>query len=350
MNRNIFTCQKTGTNQIILSADCADLAHSYYTANSWADGEHLVLSRMENRKHSMACRLFLVDITTGEERFLTEKAFWSKSVVQDSFVYHLTEHEILRTGLADGKTELLWSGDFRYRLDGPPSLTADGHYLSLYWELADKSTSINRFDIQTGRMEEVYHTCFHYPFEIANHCMLNPQNPNLMFFSHEGNCNYITNRLWLADCEKHTAYNLFKQRLNQEGGNGEPSGHEMWAPDGKGVYFIKYITTTIPPKGVMYFDLAKNEAKSIASKYEYWHAAAAPDSVRVCADTQINGDTSEVVYIDPQNGVEKIVALAKTDWAHPCHPHPQFSPDGRYICYTALGENEKTVVGIVEAK
>ena len=350
MNRSSYYCNQTEMEQICLSAPDTDLAHSYFTANVWADENSVVLARMEDRKSSTASRLYLVDIHTGDEKFLTDRAFWGAYIVQDGFVYHLTEHDIYRTGISFDKTELIWSGGLRYRLDGPPSLTVDGRYLSVYWEMENKITSINRLDLQTGKMEEFCRIGFPYPFEKANHCMLNPHNPNQMFFSHEGTCQYITNRLWIADFESHTARNLFKQKLDAEGNNGEPCGHEMWTPDGKGIYFIKYISATVLPKGVWYYDMESGKGESVASGYEYWHVAASPCGDAAAADTQISGDTSEIAYIHPASKTEKIVALAKTDWLHPCHPHPQFSLDGKYLCYTFLGENQKTQVGIVKVK
>ena len=348
MNRTVEHCSRTGSTIVWLGEEGFDVAHCYFTAESWADDAHIVLARMADRKHSTASELWLVDIRTGEAHFLTDRAFWSSYIVQDGSVYHTTEHDIWKTPLDTGKTELLWHGDTRYQLDGPPSMTADGRYFSAYWREADGRTSINRFDLKTGQMEEFLKIKFDEPFPVANHCMLNPQNGDQMFFSHEGICQYITNRLWLADYPSHTAHNLFRQRLDAEGNNGEPCGHEMWGADGKGIFFVKYISTTILPGGVWYFDLAENSAKLIGAGYKYWHVASAPDGRCAAADTQIGGSFSEVVYLDPDRKVEQVVAIAPTDWVHPTHPHPRFSPDGRKICFAALDENGRTRLGITD--
>lgn len=54
--------------------------------------------------------------------------------------------------------------------------------------------------------------------------------------------------------------NILRQRLNEDGNNGECVGHEMWSPDGRGMYFIKYISTTILPRGVWYLDVYTRKA------------------------------------------------------------------------------------------
>lgn len=70
--------------------------------------------------------------------------------------------------------------------------------------------------------------------------------------------------------------NILRQRLNEDGNNGECVGHEMWSPDGRGMYFIKYISTTILPRGVWYLDVYTKESRCIASGYDYWHVGVSP--------------------------------------------------------------------------
>ncbi|MGI5893888.1 MAG: hypothetical protein ACOX6P_04765 [Candidatus Merdivicinus sp.] len=348
MERIVLPCPQTGNEIIWLQDPKFDVAHCYFTANCWVDPDHILLSKMADRKKSMASELWLTDIRTGESRFITDRSFWSSYIVQNGYVYHMTEHGIWKTSLDTGKSELLWSGDLRYTLNGPPSMTDDGRYFSVYWQMEDGKTSINRLDLHTGKMEEFCRIKFDEPFPIANHCMLNPKNGDQMFFSHEGTCQYITNRLWLADYPSHTAHNLFRQRLDEEGNNGEPCGHEMWAADGNGIFFVKYISTTILPGGVWYYDMASQKAHCVGSKYRYWHTSSSPDGHCAAADTQIGGSFSEVVYLNPEKQIEAVAAIAPTDWTHPCHPHPQFSPDGMKLCFTALSQSGKTQVGIVD--
>lgn len=348
MRRETKLCDKTGIWQTYFSLPDADVVHGYFTANCWADADHLVLMKLEDRNFSPGGSLYLTDVQTGESRFLTNQAIWPRYLVQDGFLYQVLEHEVCRTEIRTGKMERVWQGEACFQLDGPPSLTADGRYLSLYWETKEGETSINRLDLQTGQIEEFCRISFPAPFHQANHCMLNPRNPSQMFFSHEGACDYITNRLWMAEYDTHSARNLFRQRLDACGANGEPCGHESWAPNGKGIYFVKYTRAAVLPKGVWYVDLDTGEGRSIASRFPYWHVACSPDGRFLAADTQQPGEYSQVILIDLSDGTERVVAQVKTDWSHPCHPHPQFSPDSRRICYTALGEDGRTCVGIAE--
>ncbi len=328
-------------------AEEGHFANSYITANCWIDNERILAARL-SRLQEMQCDYYEINICTNEQRLIYRNGKWPCFIVHNGMLYHTVENRLLRTHIARGTTEELYVNQSEAFFEGPPCMTEDGRFISLQWQCAEHSTALGLFDIENRTMNEVYQSRFPAPFSKATHCMVCPTDSNRVFFCHEGDCHYITDRLWLADCREKTARNLFRQRLNEQGANGECCGHEMWARDGKGLYFIKYIATTLPPKGVFYVDADTGKARSVAHKYPYWHVGAAHCAERLACDTQEENGDIHIVYIDIKKGIEQPIARAKTTWAHPVHPHPVFSPDDSKICFTTLNDEGRAVIGVCD--
>jgi len=124
----------------------------------------------------------------------------------------------------------------------------------------------------------------------------------------------------------------------------------MWAPDGKGLYFVKYLCLPTPPRGICYVDVQTGKAELLYTGYRYWHVGVSEDGRYLTADTQTGKDYSEVVLIDLNDNSETVIDKAKTNWTHPCHPHPQISPDNKKVVYTALNEKGRTCVKVAILK
>ena len=59
----------------------------------------------------------------------------------------------------------------------------------------------------------------------------------------------------------------------------------------------------------------------------------------------------EVVIIDRETGEEFVVDMPYMTGRHPCHPHPQLSPDNKKIVYTALSkEDGRTCIKVAYLK
>ena len=181
--------------------------------------------------------------------------------------------------------------------------------------------------------------------------MISPFDKDLFFFAHEGDCRYVSNRLWLYNAETKKSWNIAKQTLNQDGTLGDCFGHEMWAPDGKGIYFAKYAGSPEPPRGICYVDIETGKYELLYTKYKYWHVGVSQDGRYLTADTQYDPHQSEVVIIDRETGEEFVVDMPYMTGRHPCHPHPQLSPDNKKIVYTALSkEGGRTCIKVAYLK
>ena len=184
------------------------------------------------------------------------------------------------------------------------------------------------------------------PFTVSNHMMLSPTDPDTIFFSHEGVTFYVSNRLWIAKLGEEPR-NIAKQKLNADGDLGDCFGHECWAADGKGLYFVKYPCSPEPPRGLCYVDLATNEVKMLFSKFPYWHVSADNGGRYLAADTQ-SGDRSWVCLADMKTGEEIQLADCRINWVHPCHPHPHFNTNDTKLAFHELVDAGQVVVGIMD--
>ena len=171
--------------------------------------------------------------------------------------------------------------------------------------------------------------------------MINPFDPEQVFFAHEGNTFYVSNRLWLFDTQS-GMHCIAKQRLDEEGNLGDCFGHECWAADGQGLYFVKYACSPLPPRGICYVSITGEQTDVLYGKYPYWHVSAAPNGRHLAADTQ-SGTFSGVCLIDTETGRECMPIQARTTWSHPCHPHPSFSPDSRTVGFQDLDSERITL-------
>jgi len=320
----------------------------YYTFNKWVDNRRLVLGKWEDE----ASRTYVLhEIESGKERVLCENSGFPSV---NGGRYYYTKGPSLFVGDIDtGIAKEVWRHD-----EGLPlsysQVTNDGRYIGTRATLPDGTAVLLVCDTHTGDCREIYRKRFREPFPSANHVMICPTNPNLLFFAHEGNTEYITNRLWVADGRDGSARCIAKQSLTPDGDLADCFGHEMWAPDGKGMYFVKYPVSLTAPKGICYVDLRTSEITLVASGFRYWHVGVSADGKKLVADTHPDwdtlspGDDCEVVCVDLERGAETLVARAASTWKHPCHPHPQFSPDTDQICFTTLNEHGKVCVGIAK--
>ncbi len=122
------------------------------------------------------------------------------------------------------------------------------HYSSSYFT-SNKWADNDTFVGVRSKHPEIgffYERNFKKPFNDVAHLMVCPENHELMFFCHEGETFYISNRLWLYDMGTGKEWNIAKQTLDRDGNLGDCFGHEMWTPDGKGLYFVKYDCSSLP--------------------------------------------------------------------------------------------------------
>lgn len=328
----------------------------YYTSNKWIDNNTIVLARSENPAISgkeAPVELVKISLETGEKTVLCDNVSgFTGFVVHGKFLYYTTGKEIRRVDTETGENNLIYKDSFFADDDSirfcMPEITADGKYLSIFTH-SPKKPAFLVVDIEKGTAKILFEKRFSDPFPIANHGMICPTNPEIMFFAHEGDTRYITNRLWIYNDITGEMYNTAKQNLDENGNLGDCFGHESWAPDGKGLYFVKYPISPVPPKGICYVDIETREIKLLYSGFPYWHVGVSSDNKYLLADTVIDYKTTDVVVIDTTDGSETRIDTVKVE-NHPRHAHPQMSPDNKTVIYTAVSENGKSSVKVTKLK
>jgi len=328
-------------------------AVGYYTANKWIDNSAFVAARSKNERIASSkaeVELVKISLETGEKTVLCNDAIGNTSyVVHQNFVYYANANgkQVKEIDTNTGEITVIYEDEF-YPDDqsikiSMPEKTNDGKFLSIFYNIKGKETLFAVIDVEKRTAKKLCEKVFSEPFSVANHGMICPSDPRIIFFAHEGDTRYVSNRLWIYDDRTGQMYNLAKQNLDINGNLGDCFGHESWAPDGKGMYFVKYPVSPVPPRGICYVDLNTRETKLLYSAFPYWHVGVSPDGRFLLADTVIDYTESDVIVIDQNDKTETFIDNVKVD-THPRHPHPQMSPDNKTVLYTAIDENGMTVI------
>lgn len=336
-------------------------SYGYYSANKWVDNNRLVLVRgigttlSEFNKYA---QLVLIDIEKQTEELLltfnerTEKSIGAGHgegyVVHNNDIYYIDgtnengvyEEVLYHFNLQSRKNEELYRGNNFYF----PHITDDGRYINIEVLATNENEKYACVVINTvtKKAERIFEKRFSKPFNEIGHIMINPKTDDEIFFCHEGDTFYVSNRLWMYKKNK-GIYPLAKQKLDDESNLGDCFGHECWSHDGRGLYFVKYKCSPLPPTGLCYVDTEGNQTDVIYSKYNYWHVCCAPNGRYLASDTQ-DETYSGVCLVDMENGEEKMVFKADTTWSHPTHPHPCFSPNTDKLVFHELYGDKVSVV------
>ena len=334
----------------VVTDDKYQYTPGYFTARKWTKNGDIVLTRFTDQETYEKGLSDLVYYSVSKRcvtRVLCNDARGSNYVVYDDMVYYCTKNEIKSINLETEEVKVIHK--FEDVIFCLPHITGDGKLLTL--ESTEKSRKDGKaaflcVNIETNEAEIMFTKGFLPPFDRADHCMPCPTNSDIIFFAHEGTTQYITNRLWAYDRKTDKMRNIVKQEMTEDGDLGEYFGHEMWAPDGKGLYYVKYPQSPIKPTGLSYVDLETGKKEVLFSEYAYWHVSTSLDGKYLMADTMrgvYDGtDLSEVVLADLTNKTEEIIDVVHSTGKHPCHPHPSLSPDSKVAAYTAF-ENGKIV-------
>ena len=359
---------REGTELIRLCDDEYNYSQGYYAANNWLDDDHIFLARSKGIHEGVSSSGFdfsraeyvLVDLKNETETVvLTDyegHVMNTQGTIFGSEFFYFVGTNLVAHDLRTGARRVVLRGETAGIIEGHvPNefcLSRDGRYITMQAIAKDRSPiEFWIVDTQTGKFEKHTIAPFAPPFWVADHVMVNPTNPNLVFFAHEGTTEYVSNRLWLWEKGK-APRPLVRQRLSENGNLRDCLGHESWAADGKGLYYIKYPVAGEPPFGIGYVGLEDDfkEPGILYSAYRYWHVCASPDGKRLAADT-IEGH-SGVCVIDLETGEERrLLHVQGTDRSHPTHPHPCFSPSGKRLSFhdyrTVDGKSESLGIGII---
>lgn len=336
-----------GVDVLNITDDVYSYSFCYYSANKWIDDTRIVLLRSKEltRKLSYSGELVIVDIEKGTEEKIVD--FVMSYIVCGNKLYYSVSDELRCLDLDTREDTLLNKGMYFEYIHA----TKDGRYLNngeVITKVEGEDFKCYVYDTVTKELTFEFQKVFNKPFSESDHAMICPTDRNKIFFAHEGDTFYVSNRLWMYEKDKGMKC-IAEQRLDEDGNLGDCFGHECWAPDGKGLYFVKYACSPVGPRGLSYVNAdGTGQRTAIYSKYPYWHVCASPDGRYLASDTQ-SGSYSGVCLIDMQTNCEKMFYKAQSNWAHPTHPHPSFNLDGSKLMFHHMKDN-KNCIGIVNVK
>lgn len=345
---------KNVENYIVITDDEYNYTPGYFTMNKWTKDGDIILVRHKQSEANDENRLFqlvrysvskkaVVDILCEDARI--------NHIVHDNMLYYSTDKALKSINIETKEKKVIFEyDDVRYEM---PHITNDGKYLNLEGHQANGTANFVRVNLETGEWKIIFKKKFSAPFTEANHGMICPTNPDIVYFAHEGSTEYITNRMWVYDVKEDKMRNIVKQEMTEDSDLGECFGHEMWASDGKGLYFVKYPQSPIKPTGLYYSDFVTGKKEALFSGFPYWHVGVSKDGKYLIADTMrgvFDGtDLSEVVLADIKEKSETVIDVIHANSNHPGHPHPSMSPDSSKIVYTAV-DNGKIITKIAFLK
>ncbi|WP_409342520.1 TolB family protein [Paenibacillus sp. MBLB4367] len=353
-----FTDGITGLPILAIGSEGCDTAHQYFSAMTWlSDSRHLIVHTNIDRDNWKGS-VVRFDTETGESQVLEEGLEWGRGVVScDDILYVFDKNELYAIEAWSGARRTVCRLKEHCSFDGPLSITNDGKTLGVYWserhEASEASVPseidwvIGTVDTASGVIREAIRPMFAQPYPVANHAMVNPVDPELVFYSHEGKTEHIPDRLWVIDMRTGETHNVFPQKKDESGRHVEYVGHEIWAFDGSGLYFVKYPHSPDKPTGVYFTDKRGERHEFVNGDYRYWHVGISPDGRYAAADTQEPG-ISKIVLIDTVTKRSELLCELPCRGMHPGHPHPSFSPDSRKITFTFSDKHDGLWVGIMD--
>lgn len=206
-----------------------------------------------------------------------------------------------------------------------------------YWAVPVKVGAVSRFiiiDIRSGRHEVILErdTIGHPEFHPSDNTLLRYAGP-------------FYDRMWVINRDgtgNRLAYARDKARK-------EWIVHETWRPG------TRELVTTNWPHGVIGVDVDTGALRRVCS-FNAWHPSINRQGTLMCADTTF--PDRGLMLFDPRDGIgaPRLLCLSKSsnEGAHwntdhcpyddgpvtvyapqHTHPHPEFSPDGRYVVFSS---------------
>jgi oligogalacturonide lyase len=213
---------------------------------------------------------------------------------------------------------------------GTTALSHDDRYWAVKFNVG-KEANLAVTDTQTGESKIILQR------DTVAHLQFCPDDNNLLFYAGP-----LTDRVWVIKRDGSGNRRLYQRAP------GEWITHETWIPG------TRELAITDWPHGVRAIQVDTGAERRVCS-FNAWHPVADRTGKRMVADT--NFPDIGLQLFDARDGIGLPVPIAFPEassmgahWAGPfpyengpievnapqhTHPHPSFSPDGRYVLYTS---------------
>jgi oligogalacturonide lyase len=213
---------------------------------------------------------------------------------------------------------------------GTTALSRCDRWWAVKFTVGDE-TCLAIIDTNTGEWEIVLRR------DTISHMQFCPDDSSLLFYAGP-----LTDRVWVIDRDGSRDRRLYRREP------GEWITHESWIPGTRELAFVDW------PHGIRCIQVDTGEERRVTS-FNAWHAICNRDGTLMVADT--NFPDIGLQLFDPCDGVGEPTTLCYPEassigehWKGPfpyangpievyapqhTHPHPSFSPDGRYVVFTS---------------
>jgi oligogalacturonide lyase len=314
--------------------------HLYFNIESFIDDNNALIYSDRSGK----VNLFRLDFTTGEMLQLTDEkeeihGIWH--LPKYKTVWFLSGRQMKTLNTGTNKIDTVYT--FSSLIPEAFAVTCDSKYLVFsanknpgYSE--NNSTGpygLFKMDLATKQIMQISPD---YGFKIG-HVQTNPVDPDVVSFcwqhqyrvGGEGTVGNAPIRIWWNNLEGTAGGPVGPQEF------GIHRTHEFWFPDGKKMGFsARYLFG--PNKGLQYIGTTTLDGKGktmFPANVSAAHSQVYLDGIHWISD-QFNGPYLVMFTLGTDKISEtKILFRHNSSWgAQPTHPHPHFSPDGKYILFS----------------
>ncbi len=332
--------------------------HFYFTDPCWDNNDQ---SFYFNSDRDNKSNLFRYDLIDGKITQITDfdgniryRASWSK-VNQRLYYWH--NNAVYETNPETYEDRILYHAPDNMKQGELVNATADGKYVITrieaplhndnasigfaYSEFHDRFhakllTQIIRIEVATGQVEVI-----HEDHRYITHINTSPSLPHIMTYCHEGPWYLVEQRIWGLNIETGETWKI----RPQDDGLDYTIGHEYWFADGKRIGYHGHPRSGEGEHVFGYCNWDNSDPVEVRFPYRSTHFCSLDESLIV-------GDGSPAAVFTHQGVSQPFIQLFKWDgeqYTGPrilsyhrstfndqhAHPHPRFTPDGKYVLYSS---------------
>jgi len=356
-----YTDSFTGVNVTRLT-NPKTLNHHQYFYNKMIsnDGRWLLYSRADENNIR---NIFKMDLNSGEAIQLTEGTgtgeYSAEFSSDDKYIFYDKNNKLIKMNTATLEEEVYYEVPEGWNLGGTGK-SSDDRYMAITC-MAEKDRIHNNNGWSTFKPQwEAKPLCRIIYIDIENktshtvleqkcwlgHPQIRPHDNSTIMFCHEGPQSCIDARLWLINSDG------TNERRVREHPQDIIITHEFWTPDGSKLGYVfrgKNIPETIRLANPITLEetilmQCSKCAHFIVDQTCTYGVGDAQQKPFEAADAALdNGAPSNnfICLMDLKNKTEKKLCFHGTSWkdnygnSQDTHPHPAFSPDGRFIVFTS---------------
>ncbi|HSI84276.1 MAG: hypothetical protein ACAI35_28490 [Candidatus Methylacidiphilales bacterium] len=281
-----------------------------------------------------------VELCRFERAKQPEKLLWSDSALETDATVTIADRKMWLMDPHNpdpGNLRELYAAPEGKWLHPIPAISPDGRRAVCGLHSAEHYETV-LIDVESGRSRIL----FEKPWT-TDHFHFCPFDPEWIAFSHEGNCAKVMDRVWAWHETDASEGKCYFDQLSGDVATTLYVGHERWSFHDRSVMIVAYGDSPGTPRGIYEAYVDGRPQQLISEGDRDMHLDVSRDGKWVAIDTSGPHDLPGKGWENAQGISDILVAeratgrrqfLARTTISrHPSHPHPEFSPNGRFIYY-----------------